>query len=113
LHAVESTAAISAVPQVDTNPTVVMMFFGRCLRLGEGKAMTNEILTITEVAKELRCSKAHVYNAINGKASGVSRLPAIHMGRRKLVRRYSLELRKSENERAILGESSEIAAVGA
>ena len=27
----------------------------------------SEILSITEVALNLRCSKAHVYNAINGK----------------------------------------------
>jgi hypothetical protein len=46
----------------------------------------------------LRCSKAHVYNAINGKISGVSRLPAIPMGRRKLVRRSSLDEWKRANE---------------
>jgi len=28
---------------------------------------SDEILSITEVAANLRCSKAHVYNAINGK----------------------------------------------
>ena len=47
----------------------------------------DEILTIVEVAADLRCSKAHVYNAINGKVSGISALHAITMGRRKLVRR--------------------------
>jgi excisionase family DNA binding protein len=77
----------------------------------------DEILTTSEVAAELRCSKAHVYNAINGKVACVSRLPAIHMGRRKLVRRSALELWKSENEvsdsSAILAQSSEIDAVGA
>ena len=60
----------------------------------------DEILTVAEVATELRCSKAHVHNAINGKVSGVLPLPAIHMGRRKLVRRSSLELWKRANERA-------------
>ena len=73
----------------------------------------NKILTIPEVATELRCSKAHVYNAINGKLAGVSRLPAIHMGRRKLVLRSSLELWKRVNEIGMLGKSSEINAVGA
>jgi len=29
-----------------------------------------EILTVSEVSIELRCSKAHVYNAINGKVAG-------------------------------------------
>jgi excisionase family DNA binding protein len=51
----------------------------------------DEILTVVEVATELRCSKAHVYNAIAGKVEGVSPLPAISMGRRKLVRRGALE----------------------
>jgi hypothetical protein len=60
----------------------------------------SEILSIHEVAANLRCSKAHVYNAINGKVSGVSQLPAIPMGRRKLVRRSSLESWKAANETA-------------
>jgi hypothetical protein len=46
-----------------------------------------QILTVAEVALELRCSKAHVYNVIAGKVDGVRALPAISMGRRKLVRR--------------------------
>ena len=58
----------------------------------------NEILTVTEVAVELRCSKAHVYNAIAGKVRGVTPLPAISMGRRRLVRRAALEKWKSANE---------------
>lgn len=47
----------------------------------------NEILTVTAAAVELRCSKAHVFNAIAGKVRGVTPLPAISMGRRRLVRR--------------------------
>ncbi len=58
----------------------------------------SEILLIHEVAANLRCSKAHVYNAINGKVTGVSQLPAIPMGRRKLVRRSSFESWKAANE---------------
>ncbi len=57
-----------------------------------------DILTAEEVAHELRCSKAHVYNAIAGKVRGVSPLPAITMGRRKLVRREALERWKRANE---------------
>jgi hypothetical protein len=72
----------------------------------------DKILTIAEVALELRCSKAHVYNVINGKVDCVPPLPAIHMGRRKLVRRSSLELWKRNSESAILGASSEVDAVG-
>jgi excisionase family DNA binding protein len=60
----------------------------------------NEILTVSEVAIELRCSKAHVYNAIAGKVEGVCPLPAISMGRRKLVRRAALERWKEANEGA-------------
>lgn len=76
----------------------------------------DEILTVTEIALELRCSKAHVHNAINGRVSGVSTLPAIHMGRRKLVRRSALERWKRVNERgsidAMIPASPEMDAVG-
>src|SRR6266852_9355499 len=60
--------------------------------------ISDEILTVAEVARELRCSKAHIYNAIVGKVEGVSPLPAISMGRRKLVRRAALERWKEMNE---------------
>ena len=36
----------------------------------------DEILTVAEVAVELRCSKAHVYNAIAGKVDGWGMSPA-------------------------------------
>src|SRR3972149_4780292 len=68
-----------------------------------GNSPKDEILTVREVADELRCSKAHVHNAINGKVSGVSPLPAIPMGRRRLVRRSALEQWKRANERCIAG----------
>lgn len=58
----------------------------------------DEILTVAEVAADLRCSKAHVYNMINGKVAGVTALPAITMGRRRLVRRSSLEHWKGAHE---------------
>lgn len=76
----------------------------------------DEILTVAEVASELRCSKAHVYNAIAGKVESVSPLPAISMGRRKLVRRSALEQWKQTNESggsgANLTSSSAIDTVG-
>jgi excisionase family DNA binding protein len=62
----------------------------------------DEILTVGEVAAEMRCSKAHVHNVINGKVAGVSRLPAIHMGRRKLIRRSALEQWKRLNEKGAI-----------
>jgi Helix-turn-helix domain len=51
----------------------------------------SEILTVKEVARELKCSVAQVGNVINGKVRNVSPLPAIPIGRRKLVRREALE----------------------
>ena len=55
---------------------------------------STDLLTIHEIAGELRCSKAHVCNLINGKLKDAPRLPAIRMGRRKLVRRTTLEFWK-------------------
>ena len=69
----------------------------------------DEILSAVEVAQELRCSKAHVYNVILGRVGGVSALPAIIMGRRRLVRRSALEAWKRANEQnAILATTPEI-----
>jgi excisionase family DNA binding protein len=56
------------------------------------------ILSVTEVARLLGCSKAHVCNAIRGRLKGVTPLPAISMGRRKLVRRQSLEAWLAQND---------------
>lgn len=60
----------------------------------------SEILNIAEVAAMLRCSKAHVCKAIGGKVSGVTPLPAISMGRRKLVGRQSLDAWLARNDPA-------------
>ena len=73
----------------------------------------NGILTVEEVARELRCSRAHVYKAIAGKIRGITTIPAICMGRRKLVQRASLEVWKKRNETAgavdgIVQESPEV-----
>jgi excisionase family DNA binding protein len=78
--------------------------------------MITDILTVAEVAVELRCSKAHVYNAIAGKVDGVGPLPAISMGRRRLVRRTALEYWMAANEStgrgANMATSSAIDTVG-
>jgi len=57
------------------------------------------VLTIEEVAHELKCSKAHVCNLLNGRVRGATPLPCICLGRRKLVRKSSLEhwLRNNEH----------------
>ena len=50
-----------------------------------------EILTMAEVAALLHCSKAHVCNLVGGRVRHcLPPLPAIHMGRRMLVRRETL-----------------------
>jgi excisionase family DNA binding protein len=49
------------------------------------------VLTVSEVASELRCSKAHVHNLINGKVSGARPLPSLRLGRRRLVLRTSFK----------------------
>ena len=75
-----------------------------------------EIMTVLDVARELRCSKAHVHNLINGKVKGVLPLPVIPLGRRRIVRRASLEEWTKSNERpfnAILPSSPEVDAVDA
>lgn len=79
-------------------------------------SIQDEVMTVAEVAAELKCSKAHVHNAINGKVSGVSPLPAIHMGRRRLARRSTLERWKRSNEKGsfddMISPSLEVEAVG-
>ena len=51
-----------------------------------------DLLTLAEVAKLLHCSKAHVSNAVAGRLRGCPPMPALSLGRRKLVRRNSLLL---------------------
>jgi hypothetical protein len=64
----------------------------------------DELLTIPEVARDLRCSSGHVYNVVSGRVAGVSPLPVITIGRRKLVRRSSLEQWKRANEHRAPGD---------
>ena len=74
----------------------------------------NEMLTAREVADELRCSKAQVYKLMNGEVRERTVLPHIALGRKKVVRRSSLEAWKQLNEiGAILSDDSEMKAVGA
>jgi Helix-turn-helix domain len=65
-------------------------------------AVLREVLTVRDVALELRCSTSHVHKVINGKMKNVSRLPAIRIGRRKLVMRDTLEDWKRSNEQGDL-----------
>lgn len=80
-------------------------------------AVSSSVLTVIEVARELRCSKAHVHNLINGKVRGIDPLPSIGLGRRRLVRKESLRAWMEANERAagcsMIRSSPEVDAVDA
>ena len=56
--------------------------------LGEA---TTRVLTVTEAARELRCSKAHVHNIIHGKVPDLPPLPVLRIGRRVLIRNEALK----------------------
>ena len=64
---------------------------GRSMSAAGGKDSGGlDVLTVEEVSMALRCSRAHVYNAIKGTLKGIPPLPSIAVGRRRLVRRQSL-----------------------
>jgi len=75
----------------------------------------NGIYTVSEVAGVLRCSKAHVHNLINGKVPGNAPLPAIRLGRRRLIRSEALAawLRMNETGDATIRSSPDIDAADA
>jgi len=59
-----------------------------------------DLLTMEQVAKLLHVSKAHVSNAVAGRIRGCPPIPAVKLGRRKLVRRESLLQWIERNEQA-------------
>lgn len=63
-------------------------------------SVLREVLTVRDVALELRCSVAYVYSVINGKVRNTPRLPAIRIGRRRLIQRDTLEEWKRSNEQS-------------
>ena len=69
----------------------------------DGKAL--DLLTMAEVAKLLHCSKAHVCNAVAGRVRGCPPIPAVSLGRRKLVRRTSLLAWITSNEHAAANDN--------
>ena len=44
------------------------------------------ILTLREAARELKCSRAQLYNILGGRVAGLPPLPVFHVGRRTLIR---------------------------
>lgn len=63
-----------------------------------GPPPLSEILTAKDVAEELRCSKAQVYRLMNGSVRNCTVLPHIALGRKRVIRRSSLEAWKLQNE---------------
>ncbi|SRR5258708_2291428 len=61
-----------------------------------------DFLTLSDVAAVLHCSKAHVCKAVSGRVPGCPRIPAVSLGRRKLVRRQSLLAWIEANEKAVV-----------
>src|SRR5262245_25168748 len=75
---------------------------GRAAASTSDNGPVDPLLTLPEIANELRCSKGHVSNLMNGKVPGVPLLPTIALGRRRLVRRSSFEHWKKQCEAATL-----------
>jgi hypothetical protein len=58
-----------------------------------------DLLTVTEVAGLLHCSKAHICNVLAGRVRGCNPIPSVRLGRRTLIRRGSLLLWIEENDK--------------
>ena len=69
-----------------------------------------DLLTLSEVAALLHCSKAHVSKAVAGLIHGCPPIPAVPLGRRKLVRRKSLLAWIEHNEHAAVNDNPLLAA---
>jgi excisionase family DNA binding protein len=69
-----------------------------------------DLLTLSEVAELLHCSKAHVGNVIAGRVPGCLPIPAVCLGRRRLVRRASLLTWIERNEHAAANDNFRAAA---
>src|ERR1039457_1102700 len=61
------------------------------------------LLTLADVAELLHCSKAHVCKAVSGRVRGCPPIPAVSLGRRKLVRRETVLSWIETNEQAATG----------
>ena len=72
--------------------------------------MTNvdPILTAKEVAADLRCSKSQVYRLMNSYVKGVTVLPYLALGRKKVVPRSILEHWKRQNISGMIRRDSEM-----
>ena len=75
--------------------------------------VADPILTPQEIAAELRCSKAQVYKLLNGEVEGLTVLPHLALGRKKVVPRSALEQWKQKNICGMIPVNSEKNAVDA
>jgi len=66
------------------------------------------VLTAKEVAEELRCSKSQVYRLMSGDVEGVTVLPHLALGRKKVVLRSILEQWKRQNISGMIRGDSEM-----
>ena len=64
-----------------------------------------DLLTVAQVAEVLRCSKAHVCNVIAGRVHDCPPIPAVRLGRRKLVRREALAAWVERNEQVAANDN--------
>jgi len=71
------------------------------------------VLTAKEVAEDLRCSKSQVYRLMSGNVEGVTVLPHLALGRKKVVLRSILEQWKRQNISSMIRGDSETDTVDA
>jgi len=71
------------------------------------------VLTAKEVAEDLRCSKSQVYRLMSGDVEGLTVLPHLALGRKKVVPRSTLERWKRQNISGMIRHDSETSAVDA
>jgi hypothetical protein len=50
-----------------------------------------DLLTVREAARELRCSRTHLFNILQGRVGRVPPLPAFRFGRKLFIRRLQLQ----------------------
>ena len=71
-------------------------------------SQNDPILTAKEIAEELRCSKSQVYRLMNGTVQGVTALPYLALGRKKVVLQSVLEEWKRQNISGMIPGDSEM-----
>jgi hypothetical protein len=92
-------------PQV---PFAAIAFLDRGIFLQENDVVDiDPVLTIPELAEDLRVSKSHAAKLLRGEVEGVKPIPHLSAGRRKLVPRSALERWKRENLSGMLSDHSE------